>query len=179
MIAFDFDDDRLRKVAEEYAATPKQMELAANRAAKRTAGTLRRISTQGLKTELGMRNAAALRRRIKEFRVRGSGSGYKVWYGSNDLPVSSFKGRAKKVSGGIMYGDAMIYGAFFVTMGGKRKVAVRHGARRWSIGEATIPVHDRMMTWLEENAFVDLSSIFMKHFIAEIRARTTLEIGKS
>ncbi len=179
MIIFDFEDERLFEVADAYGATPKQVKLAGIRAARLSAGTLRRISSKGLKTELGLRNVTALRRRIKAYRTDSRWSGYKVWFGANDLPASAFKGRAKKVPGGIMLGDVMIYGAFFVRFNGKRKIAVRHGSGRWSIGEATISVNDRMMIWLEHNVFVDVNSIFMKHFVSEIRARTMLDIGAS
>jgi len=177
MLHFDFESGDLDDIADEYGATPKQMKLSGIRASKRTAGTIRRISSSGLKSELGLRNATALRRRIKEYRTDSRWSGYKVWIGANDLPASAFKGRAKKVSGGVMYGDVMIHGAFFAKIRGKQRVMVRHGDKRWSIGEATIPVADRMMSWLEDNVYVDLSSIFMKHFLAEIRARTILGVG--
>jgi hypothetical protein len=34
-----------------------------------------------------------------------------------------------------------------------------------------------MMIYLEDAVFVDLDSIFLKHFLAEIRARTILGVG--
>jgi len=177
MLAFDFDDSELAKIAAEYAATPKQVNLARGRALKRTAGTIRRISSKGLQSELGLRNAKALRRRIKEFRVGKGRNALKLWYGANDLPVSAFKGRPSKASGGIKIGDTMIHGAFFASIGGRRRVMVRHGVGRWQIGEATLPVADRMMTFLEDEVFVDLDSIFLKNFLSEIRARTILGVG--
>ena len=69
MLAFDFDDGQLDKIAAEYAATPKQVDLSRSRALKRTAATLRRLASTGLQTELGLRNAKALRRRLKEYKV--------------------------------------------------------------------------------------------------------------
>lgn len=179
MIMFDFENGDMAEVVAELGATPKQAKLAGIRAAKRTAGTIRRIASKGLKTELGLRNATALRRRIKEYRVDSRWTGYKVFIGLNDLPVSAFKGRAKKVAGGVMYGEVMLHGAFFVKLNGGTKIMVRHGKKRWSIGQATIPVGQRAMTFLEDNVYADVNSIFMKHFLDDLRARTILKIGAS
>lgn len=179
MLAFDLDDGRLAEIANEFAATPRQVELSQGRALKRTAATLRRISSKGLQTELGLRNATALRRRIKEYRVGKGRSTLKLWYGANDLPISAFKGRPQQVPGGIKFGTVTIHGAFFAKLGGKRKVMQRHGRGRWQIGEATLPVADRMMIYLEDEVFVDIDSIFFKHFLAEIRARTILGVEQN
>lgn len=180
MLAFDFDDfdKRLDEIGEAYDATPKQLKMATNRSLKRTAGTLRKLSSSGLKTELGLRNATALRRRMKQYRVGKGKDALKLWYGVNDMPVSAFKGRPKMVPGGVKMGETMIHGAFFARIGGKRKVMQRYGAGRWTIGEATMPVADRMVQFLEDNVFVDVDTIFFKHFNHEIRAATILEIGE-
>lgn len=178
MLAFDIDEGRLAAIADEYAATPKQLKLAGIRSAKLTAGTIRKISSRGLRTELGLRNATALRRRIKEYRTDKRWSGYKVWIGTNDLPISAFKGRPRKVASGIQVGETVIHGAFFAKIAGKRKIMRRTSpAGRWSMAEATLPVADRMVAYLEENVFVDVDAIFMKHFLSEIRARTILGVG--
>ena len=177
MLAFDFDDGQLDKIAAEYAATPKQVDLSRSRALKRTAATLRRLASTGLQTELGLRNAKALRRRLKEYKVGKGNNALKLWFGANDLPVSAFKGRPQKVDGGIKFGDTMVHGAFFAKVGGKRKVMKRYGSKRWAIGEATLSVADRMMIYLEDEVFVDIDSIYMEHFLAEIRARTILGVG--
>ncbi len=177
MLGFDFDDRRLAEVAEEYDATPKQIAMAQNRAVKRTAGTIRKISSKGLQSELGLRNAKALRRRIKEFKVGKGRNSLKIWFGANDLPFSAFKGRPRKVPGGIMFGDTMVHGAFFAKISGKRGVYQRTGTSAYPIIEATLPVSDRMMIYLEDEVFVDVDNIFFKHFTSEIRARTKLGVG--
>lgn len=180
MLRFDFDDgDKFDEITEAYNATPKQVKLAQNRALKRTAATLRKLSSKGLQSELGLRNAKALRRRLKEYRVGKGKSGFKLWYGTNDLPISAFKGRPKKVPGGIQVGDHMIHGGFYAKTGGKRKVMTRNGPKgRWNISEALLPVSDRMMIFLEDEVFVDIETIFFRHFNHEIRAATILEIGE-
>jgi len=177
MLAFDIDDGALSRVAAEYAATPKQVGQAQSRALKRTAGTIRRLSSTGLQSELGLRNAKALRRRIKQYRVGKGRGALKLWFGANDLPISAFKGRPKIVPGGVKFGDIMIHGAFFARIGGKRMVMQRHGKGRWDIREATLPVADRMMVFLEDHVFVDIETIYFKNFLAEIRARTILGVG--
>jgi hypothetical protein len=179
MLEFDIDDRRLAAIAKEFAASPKQIDMAYNRALKRTAGTLRRLATAGLKSELGLRNTKALRRRIKEYRVGGRrGKGIKLWFGANDLPISAFKGRPHKTGGGIKFGDIMIHGAFFAKRGGRRGVYRRVGKAAYPIEEVMMPVSDRIMTYLEDNVFVDLDTIFFKHFAADIRARTIYGVGR-
>lgn len=178
MLAFDIDDGRLDEIALAYDATPKQVKLATNRALTRTAGTIRKISSKGLQTELGLRNATALRRRLKEYRVGKGGSALKLWYGTNDLPISAFKGKPKKVEGGVQIGETTVHGAFFTSIMGKRRIMQRTGSGRWAIAEATIPVADRMAIYLEDEVFVDIDTIFFKHFNHEIRAATILKIGE-
>jgi hypothetical protein len=178
MLAFDIDDRQLRAIAQEYAASDKQVSLAFSRALKRTAATLRRMASGGLKTELGLRNTTALRRRVKEFRLKGGPtSGVKLWFGVNDLPLSAFKGRARQTADGVRFGDTVIKGAFFARRGGKRAVYRRVGAQRHPIVEATLPVAERMMIYLEDQVFVDLDTIFFRHFAAEIRSRTIYGVG--
>jgi hypothetical protein len=177
MLGFDFDDHRLRDVAAEYDATPKQIDLSQKRAVKRTAGTIRRLSSKGLQTELGLRNAKALRRRIREYRVGKGRNSLKIWFGANDLPFSAFKGRPRKVPGGIKFGETMVHGAFVAKVTGKRGVYQRTGDGSYPIIEATLPVADRMMIYLEDEVFVDVDNVFFKHFVSEIRARTLLKVG--
>lgn len=177
MLAFDFDDRSYDAVAKEFAATPKQIDLARARALKRTAGTIRRLSSTGLRTELGLRNATALRRRLKEYRVGKGRNSLKLWFGANDLPVSAFKGRPKKVEGGVQFGDTTLHGAFMAKIGGKRRIMQRFGPGRSQIAEASMPVADRMMIYLEDTVFVDIDSIFFRYFVSEIKARTILGVG--
>jgi len=178
MLAFDIDDRKMKAIAKEFAATPRQVDQAYGRAMKRTAGTLRRLATSGLKSELGLRNTKALRRRIKEYRVGGrAGRGVKLWFGANDLPLSAFKGRPQKTGSGIKFGDTVIHGAFIAKRGGRRGVFKRVGSSAFPISEVMMPVADRIMTFVEDDVFVDLDTIFFKNFAAEIRARTIFGVG--
>lgn len=177
MLGFDIDDREITAIATEFAATPKQIDLARSRALKRTAATLRKLASTGLQTELGLRNAKAIRRRIKEYKVGKGKNSLKLWFGVNDLPLSAFKGRPSKTAGGIKFGNTTLHGAFFAKINGKRGVYQRAGASRSAISEARLPVADRIMIYLEDEVFVDLDSIFFKHFRAEIKARTILGVG--
>lgn len=177
MLSFDIDGSEMREIAQEFAATERQVGQATNRALRRTAATLRRLSSRGLQSELGLRNATALRRRIKEYRLSGNAKGVKLWYGANDLPLSAFRGRARRVPGGVKFGEAMLHGAFMASRGGRRGIYERVGATSYPIREVRRPVADRMMIFLEDEVFVDLDTIFFRHFRSEIRARTILGVG--
>jgi hypothetical protein len=177
MLKHDIDGSAREALANEYAATPRQMQAAQGRAAKRTAATIRRLASTGLRTELGLRNATALRRRLKEFKVGRRRKVLKVWIGANDLPISAFKGRLQKVPGGIRLGSTTIHGAFFARIGGKRRVYQRIDRDR--IAEVSMPVADRMMVYLEDEVFTDVGSIFMRHLVSEVRARTMLDAARS
>ena len=177
MLQFDFSDKALADVADEYAATPRQVALADGRAKKRTASNIRRLASTGLKSELGLRNATALRRRLKEYKVGRGRNSIRLWFGANDLPVSAFKGRPTKVAGGILFGDTMLHGAFLARRNGRRGVYERVGDKSFPIRESRLPVADRMMIFLEDEVFVDIDSLYFKNFLSEIRARTILGVG--
>lgn len=178
MLGFDIDQRQVVAIADEFAASNKQVEMAYKRALTRTAATLRKIASAGLKSELGLRNTTALRRRIKEYRIRRAGAGgVKLWFGANDLPLSAFKGRARAVPGGVKFGETMIHGAFFAKRGGRRGVYRRLTDAAYPIDEARLPVADRIMVFVEDNVFVDLEAIFFKHFGDDIRRRTIYKVG--
>lgn len=177
MLSFDFDDTEVKEIAREFSATPKQLEMAERRALKRTAATLRKLSTGGLKSELGLRTTRELRRRIKEYRVGRGGSALKLWYGANDLPWSAFKGRPRQVPGGVQFGNDMIHGAFLARIGGRRGVYRRETSRAFPVKEVQREISDRVMIYLEDEVFVDIDAIYFKHLRSEVRARTILGVG--
>jgi len=178
MLHFDFDDKQITDLAAELGASDKDVKRAMNRAVKRTAGTIRRMSSKGLQTELGLRNATAIRRRIKEYRVgKGRGS-VKLWYGVNDLPISAFPGRKRVTGDGVQVGEIRIDGAFLTKIRGKQSAYIRHGRGRWDIREATVPIEDRARVYLEDEVFVEIEAILWKHFSHEIRAILILHVGK-
>jgi transposase-like protein len=182
MISFKLDDARIHDVAREFGASEKQLLYAYSRALKRTAGTLRRITVSGIKTELGMKNANALRKRIKLVKSGGDGWGgsAKLWVGTNPMSYSLFKGKPTKVPGGIKVGKDTIFGAFFASpSGGAPLIFKRRGFARLPIDAQKRDIHDQVVTYLEDNVYVDLGAIFFKHFFSEVRSRTIYGVGKS
>jgi len=180
MLHLDLDARQVAKISAEFAASPAQVRMAYSRALRRSAGTIRRIASRELRSELGLRNAKALRRRIKEYRLKGRAgkSGVMIWFGTNDLPMSAFKGRPRKVSGGVDFNGQVVHGAFLANPhGGPKRVYKRAGKERFPIKEVMVPVADRIMIYIEDNVFVDLEAIFFKHFLADIKARTIYGVG--
>lgn len=175
MLRFDIDPREVLRLERDLGATPRQVAMAKGRANKRTAATIRKLSSVGLQRELDLRAAKHIRRRVREYRVGGSGDGLKVWFGASDLPVSAFKGRPKAIPGGIQIGRHKILGAFRARYRGKPGIYERTGDGRYPIREARLPVADRMMVFLEDEVFIDVDSIWFKHFAQELRARTMLD----
>lgn len=113
MLSIDIDEHRIAEIAREYAATEKEVNYAFSRALTRTAGTLRKLATSGIKTELGLRNAKLLRRRIKLVKRRGANrASARIWAGTNGIPYSDFKGRRVRTATGIRIGEDHIHGGF-------------------------------------------------------------------
>lgn len=181
MLTFDIDARDLRAIQDELAASDQQVYRAFNRALTRTAATLRRMSSKGLKDELQLRNAKALRRRLRTIRLRRRTlDEVRLWYGSNDLPVSAFKGRPTATSRGASFKGRDFNGAFLAKgKDGKRTIYKRRGRARLPIVEQTMPVKDQVDVYLEDEIFPDLEEIFFRHFRADLRARTIFGAGRS
>jgi len=184
MLDFDVDADELRRVVEELGAMPKEVNAAYNRALTRTAATLRKLSSQGLVSELGLRRAKAIRKRLKTIRVKGSNSGnyrkmasVRLWYGLNDIAVSEFKGRVSESAAGAGYsgpaGSHDFPGAFVAKPRGtkRRTIMRRRGARRLPIHQETLPIKDKADVYVEDNVFDQLESIFWRHFRDDLTRR--------
>lgn len=184
MLDFDVDADDLERVVRELDATPKEINAAYNKALSRTAGTLRKMSSKGLVSELGLRRAKAIRRRLKTIRIKGStGSDFKkmasvqLWYGLNPLPVSEFKGRVSENAGGAQYsgpaGSHDFPGAFVArsTSAGRRTIMRRKGRSRLPIKYAVMPIRDRAEVFIEDQIFDQLVDIFWRHFRDDLTRR--------
>lgn len=173
MLHFDLDWQQLRGVATELEASEKQFKASLSRACNRTAATLRKMSGRGLKDELQLRTMAAMRKRLKSIRLRTRQQGVVLWYGLNDLPVSSFKGRAKQTSDGATFRDQKFDGAFVgrSTVKGKRTVFKRAGKSRLPITEQLMPIKDKAEIFIEDEIFTQVEEIFWKHFERDIKAR--------
>lgn len=181
MLYFDIDYDQIVKLQDELGASEKQIAQAFSRALNRTAGTLRRMSSKGLKDELQLRNAKELRKRLRTIQLRKGKllDAIKLWYGTNDMPASAFKGRPKKTRNGVSFRGYDFPGAFLAKgKDGKQRIFRRIRDERLPIAEQTLPVKDQMDVYLEDEIFDKVDEIFFKHFAADLRARTIYGVGR-
>lgn len=186
MINFDIDTDELKLIGDELAATPRQIQMSFSRALNRTAATLRRMSSRGLQSELQLRNATEIRRRLKQLRVKRTRdmTEIRLWYGKNDMRLSSFKGRAVADSKGASFiggpnGRQEFTGGFIAkSKSGRRTIFKRKGKSPLPIVEQKMPVSEKMQLFLEDKIFADIEDIFFKHFRADLAARTRLGVGR-
>lgn len=188
MLHFDIDWKRLREFSDDYAATDKQVHLALNRALRRTEATMRKMSLKGLRKELALRTASTLRKRVKALSIKMGGKPHirstwtnvGLWFGLNDLPVSSFKGRPKKSSDGAEFNGKKYTGGFISKSRSKGKQSIFKRVRetRLPISEQLYPVEDKAIVYIEDEIFSQLETIFWDHFMRDIWARTVLGIGK-
>ncbi len=185
MLHFDLEPIGFERLQRELGASDRQVRLAFNRALNRTVSRLRMLSSKGLQSELGLRRAAAMRRRLKSIRVRGAGgmTEARLWYGLNNLPVSEFKGRARRTpqgasfQGGPVRGD--FSGAFVAKPGGagRRSIFRRVKAVRLPISEETLAIKDKADTFVEDQVFDQLEDILWREFRRDLEARTIYSVG--
>lgn len=181
MLAFDFDQGELRRIADEFDASEKDLRNAYSRALRRTAQTMKTRARKGLRTKLHLRTAAELRRRLQGFRFkRGNDMGsVRMWFGLNDMRVSAFKGRASRTATGASFGGQDFPSGFIGRNAkGRPTVKVRAGSRAYPIKEARMPIDDEAQTFIEDEVFDEIEGVFFHHFRAEVRARTIYGVGE-
>lgn len=180
MLHFDINTESLHQIADELGASEKQYRAAFGRACSRTAATLRKMSSKGLKDELQLRAVGVLRKRLKSIRLRGSKDGdVQIWYGLNDLPVSQFKGRVKQESGGAWAGKFYHEGGFVrKAKYGRQKNTIfkRKGKGRLPIVEQLQRIKDQAEIYIEDEIFFEIDKIFWRHFVRDIEARVKYDI---
>lgn len=178
MLQFDIDVKKLRTVADDLGASEKQYRAAFSRACNRTAATLRKMSARGLRNELQLRTLGILRKRLKSVRLKGKDGGVALWYGLNDLPVSSFKGTVKQDAGGAWAGKFYHEGGFVAKpkSGRKRTIFKRTGKGRLPIREQLQHIKDQADIYVEDEIFVEVERIFWRHFVRDIEARVNYDI---
>ncbi|WPZ28969.1 phage tail protein [Sulfitobacter sp. OXR-159] len=181
MLHFDFDASELRRIADEFGASEKQIALAYSRALRRTASNMKTQARKGLRERLGLRSAAELRKRMAGFRFnRGGGDlgSVRMWFGLNDLRASAFKGRPKAAPGGAsMAGRSVKDGFVAKNRKGQRTIMRRVGRSRYPIAEAKFDIEDEGSIFIEDEVFDEIDAVFFRNFRAEIRARTIYEVG--
>lgn len=186
MLHFDIDWRELLDVGNELQATDKQVIFALSRAMRRTEATLRRMSSRGLAKVLQLRAASALRKRLKSIRTRMSSptardQGMGLWYGLNDLPVSSFKGRPKSTPSGASFREQQYDGAFVgrSQIKGKKTIFKRVRDARLPVAEQLHSIEGKAITFIEDEIFEQVLDIFWQHFRRDLRARVKFKLGES
>ena len=188
MLHFDLDAKQIGNLITELGLTEKQAKFALGRALRRTATTLRVKSERGLKSELDVRKLAYLRRRLRFSQFsRANFAGARLWYGTNDMPVSALKGRIKETGDGATFsgkaGSHAYPGGFVAkskrgwTKNGKT-IFTRKGKKRLPLAEVQLPVKDRMDVFIEDEIFDQINEIFWKHFERDMLARARFGVGQ-
>lgn len=182
MIGIQIDDKELAAIGAELGATEAQIRASYNRALNRAAGTIRRISSQGIRSELGLRNAAAIRRRLRDKRVKGKGglTGRELWFGFNDMAFDAFKAKATEGGAGVTFRGRTIAGAFIGRgkNSGKPLVFKRKAAAGLPVIAQTVPVEEEMSRFVESDLLPDVGAIVMNNFVRDLRARTSMGVGR-
>ena len=183
MLQFDIDASEMRRIADEFAASEKDLRLAFSRALSRTSRALRAQARKDLREGLGLRAASVLKARLvlQRYRPRGSGLGAaRLWVGANDMPATYFKGRPRETSSGARVGAHSFPGAFVGrgARSGKRVVFKRTGRDRLPIRAETVPVQEDVNAILDRQVFDQVSDLMARNFRAEIRARTIYKVGR-
>lgn len=181
MINYDIEWSQLLDVAKELQASQKQFKAAVSRACNRTAATLRKLSSKGLKDELQLRTTGMIRKRLKSIKLRANLQGMQLWYGLNDMPVSNFKGRPKNTSDGAQFRNTKFPGGFVAKSGvkGKQTVFKRRGKARLPIVEQLMPIKDQADIYIEDEIFVQVEEIFWQHFRRDLAARVKYDLTTS
>ena len=179
MLNFDIEWSQLREVATTLQASEKQFKAALSRACNRTAATLRKMSSRGLKSELELRTLSSLRKRLKSIKLKSRQTGVVLWYGLNDMPVSSFKGRVSENKSGASFRGHDFDGAFVAKSGvkGKRTIFKRTGKSRLPIAEQLYPIKDKADVFIEDEIFTQVEDIFWKNFRRDLEARVKYGIA--
>ena len=169
MLELTLDHSELGRLADEFAATPKQVELSVRRANSRSARVLKTMAGRELKGELDLRTMKHIRRRLRD----STQGGVSLWVGINSLPIVAFKGRPRQTATGVRVGEQSAEGAF-LALGG---AFYRTGPDRFPLATAVVPISEQALAVLEGTIWPRMKEVFMEAFTAELRARTLFGVG--
>lgn len=180
---FEIDATELAKIQTELGATVRQTQLALKRALDRTAGTLRRLTAEGLKSELDVARMGVIRQRLKSMKFKTGGG--ELWVGLNPVPANVFRGtmvdtKTRGASFSGKAGNASFAQGFVRRQKGRagKAIFLRHGPDRYPLGQAKIDIQAKAEAFIDRQLAAQVEDIFWKHFMHELKVRTSLGIGE-
>jgi hypothetical protein len=175
MVYMQMDEEQIDNVLALFSdLDARVIKLAYNRALRRTEATVKQLAARMMRDRLQLK--AGLQKRIKGrihayIKSSDSAEEMKFWFGLNDLDPLMFRGGAKRVPGGLMIRGSYYERAFVAVIHGKKKVMQRAGAARNPIERLMLPISDEMIVALEDEIFVAIPDIFLRHFETDLRGR--------
>ena len=191
------DASQLRAIQAELGATEVQYLAAYNKAVRQTSARLTKMSAALLMDVTGAKGAVR-KRRVKSFVTKanaGKGGGGKIWFGLDDIPVSSLKGsmrqprkvaRQRDQRGRFVKGrtgprgatftprserlSAISFpGSFIGTIHGKRSIWIRNDDG--FLTEAKVPVYPAMTSAIGKGLYSQAGEMLLDYFSKDLRGR--------
>lgn len=192
------DVSKLRAVQAALGASESQFQAAYNRAVKRTAAKLERISRATMISGTGTKGKQRVKGRVRAFVTKNGKApkpgGGKIWFGLDSLPVSSLKGKFKaqgrrkprrgnngqfiKAKGGRgatfipaseHLGATSFPDSFVGRIKGKRSIWIRDSAG--FIKEARMPIFEAMISQIDVDVFSVAGETLLDYFSKDLRDR--------
>ncbi|MEZ2603165.1 hypothetical protein [Kluyvera intermedia] len=197
MSGFYIDTVALRSVKAALGASESQMVAAFHKALRQTVNRLYKESVAMMFSETGAKNRKVVQRRIRQStkKVSGNQPGTgKVWFGLNDMPVSTLKGSIKqprkirrqrddkgrfitaKGARGATFAPkspqltpVTFLNSFRGTVRGKRSIWIRQ--ENGHVTEARVAVYNPMVSAVKSDLFNHASETLMDYFAKDLRGR--------
>lgn len=197
MSGFYIDTAALRSVKAALDASESQMVAAFHKALRQTVNRLYKESVAMMLDETGAKNRKVVQRRIRQStkKVSGNQPGTgKVWFGLNDMPISTLKGRirnprpfrrqrdakgrfitAKGARGATFtpksshLAPVTFLNSFGATVRGKRSIWIRED--NGHVTEARVAVYNPMISAVQSDLFSHASETLMDYFTKDLRGR--------
>lgn len=186
-IDLDFDEQQLRRVVMDLAATEDQVKKALSSTVSKMARWMRTQSVRGLSKKLQVQQKL-IRSRLRNFNMRSTSDGdfsIKIWYGLN--PIDFMYLNPRKTSKGVKAKKREIEGGFIAPVRGGNKVFKRVGQKRrmtrgnyigqirQPIEKQYAPIADEAQIYIEDEVIGtdEFEKEFFKIFERELRWRTS------
>lgn len=197
MSGFSIDIAQLRTVQAAVGATESQFIAAYHKALKQTTARLYKASTTLMLSTLGAKGKQVTQRRVRAFvsKVsRDKPGGGKIWFGLNDIPVSTLKGsmrnprkvkrrrdekgrfvKSKGARGATFIpkssslSPSSFPNSFVATVKDKRSIYIRQA--NGFLTEAREPVYDPMVGAIGADIFPQAGEMLLDYFTKDINGR--------